>query len=212
MQRQRHSVTMEAMQPSVEVTQTVDMAMVEEVAEEAGIENPEDLLNEAVHHDHDEDATLTVEELQSAAEVVVAQQDVMKEVEPAPEPTPEPVVEEEEPEINIDDLVEQATAHIKEEHQRSARFAQTSSQNRWCSARRSMEDRRRCHGTIGFDNHAIAAMTHAQNLEPTHAPGWFNLGSVQQRSALVNEALASYRRAVESTQPMKSCRENGRPC
>ena len=58
------SVTMEAMQPSVEVTQTVDMAMVEEVAEEAGIENPEDLLNEAVHHDHDEDATLTVEELQ----------------------------------------------------------------------------------------------------------------------------------------------------
>ena len=108
------SVTMEAMQPSVEVTQTVDMAMVEEVAEEAGIENPEDLLNEAVHHDHDEDATLTVEELQSAAEVVVAQQDIMKEVEPTPEPTPEPVVEEEEPEINIDELVEQATTHIKE--------------------------------------------------------------------------------------------------
>ena len=51
---------------------------------------------------------------------------------------------------------------------------------------------------LDLDNHAIAAMTHAQNLEPTHAPGWFNLGSVQQRSALVNEALASYRRAVEA--------------
>ena len=82
------AVSMEAMQPSVQVTQEVDMALVEEVAEEAGIENPEDLLNEAVHHDHDEDATLTVDELQSAAEVVVAQQDVLREVEEAqPEET-----------------------------------------------------------------------------------------------------------------------------
>ena len=193
------SVTMEAMQPSVEVTQTVDMAMVEEVAEEAGIENPEDLLNEAVHHDHDEDATLTVEELQSAAEVVVAQQDVLKEVEPAPEPTPDPVVEEEEPEINIDDLVEQATTHIKEGAPKEAlallkphlKTVGAQHAGAWRIAGGAM-------ARLDLDNHAIAAMTHAQNLEPTHAPGWFNLGSVQQRSALVNEALASYRRAVEA--------------
>ncbi len=50
---------------------------------------------------------------------------------------------------------------------------------------------------LDLDNHAIAAMTHAQNLEPSHAPGWFNLGSVQQRSNLVQEALASYKRAIE---------------
>ena len=61
------SVSMEAMQPSVEVTQAVDMKVVEEVAEEAGIEDPEDLLQEAVHHDHDEDATLTVDELQECS-------------------------------------------------------------------------------------------------------------------------------------------------
>ena len=110
---------MEAMQPSVQVTQEVDMALVEEVAEEAGIENPEDLLNEAVHHDHDEDATLTVDELQSAAEVVVAQQDVLREVEEAqPEETaiPEPV----EPEIDIDALVEAATATIKDGNPKDA--------------------------------------------------------------------------------------------
>ena len=50
---------------------------------------------------------------------------------------------------------------------------------------------------LDLDNHAIAAMTHAQNLEPSHAPGWFNLGSVQQRSNLVQEALASYKRAID---------------
>ena len=50
---------------------------------------------------------------------------------------------------------------------------------------------------LDLDNHAIAAMTHAQNLEPSHAPGWFNLGSVQQRSDLIQEALASYKRAIE---------------
>jgi tetratricopeptide (TPR) repeat protein len=51
---------------------------------------------------------------------------------------------------------------------------------------------------LDLDNHAIAAMTHAQNLEPSHAPGWFNLGSVQQRSDLTQEALISYNKAIEA--------------
>ena len=41
-------------------------------------------------------------------------------------------------------------------------------------------------------------MTHAQNLEPTHASGWFNLGSVQQRSGMSQEAINSYKRSVEA--------------
>ena len=192
------AVSMEAMQPSVQVTQEVDMALVEEVAEEAGIENPEDLLNEAVHHDHDEDATLTVEELQSAAEVVVAQQDVLREVEETqPEETaiPEPV----EPEIDIDALVEAATATIKDGNPKDAlellkphlKTIGAQHAGAWRVAGGAM-------ARLDLDNHAIAAMTHAQNLEPTHAPGWFNLGSVQQRSDLIQEATASYKRAVEA--------------
>ena len=192
------AVSMEAMQPSVQVTQEVDMALVEEVAEEAGIENPEDLLNEAVHHDHDEDATLTVDELQSAAEVVVAQQDVLREVEEAqPEETaiPEPV----EPEIDIDALVEAATATIKDGNPKDAlellkphlKTIGAQHAGAWRVAGGAM-------ARLDLDNHAIAAMTHAQNLEPTHAPGWFNLGSVQQRSDLIQEATASYKRAVEA--------------
>ena len=76
------SVAMEAMQPSLEVTQTVDMETVEEIAEEAGIQDPAILLQEAVHHDHDENAELSVEELKSAAEVVVAQQEIIRETAP----------------------------------------------------------------------------------------------------------------------------------
>ena len=191
------AVSIEAMQPSVEVTQAVDMAVVEEIAEEAGIENPEDLLSEAVHHDHDEDATLTVEELQSAAEVVVAQQDVLREVEQA-EPEPEPVPEPSEPEIDLDALVETATNSIKEGDPKQAlellkphlKTIAAQHAGAWRIAGGAM-------ARLDLDNHAIAAMTHAQNLEPSHAPGWFNLGSVQQRSNLVQEALASYKRAID---------------
>lgn len=192
------AVSIEAMQPSVEVTQEVDMAMVEEIAEEAGIENPEDLLNEAVHHDHDEDATLTAEELQSAAEVVVAQQDVLREVEesePEPEPAPEPSA----PAIDLDALVESATTSIKEGDPKQAlemlkphlKTIAAQHAGAWRIAGGAM-------ARLDLDNHAIAAMTHAQNLEPGHAPGWFNLGSIQQRSDLIQEALNSYKRAIEA--------------
>lgn len=194
------AVSIEAMQPSVEVTQEVDMAMVEEIAEEAGIENPEDLLNEAVHHDHDEDATLTAEELQSAAEVVVAQQDVLRDVEEATQmPEVDPVPEPSEPEIDLDALVESATNSIKDGQPKQAlemlkphlKTIAAQHAGAWRIAGGAM-------ARLDLDNHAIAAMTHAQNLEPSHAPGWFNLGSVQQRSDLVQEALTSYKRAIEA--------------
>ena len=192
------SVAMESMQPSLEVTQDVDMKVVEEVAEEAGIEDPAMLLQEAVHHDHDEDATLSVEELQSAAEVVVAQQEVLDEVAPEPETV---VVDEPEPEPNIDldRLVEEATALIKEGNPKDAlamlkphlKTIGAQHAGAWRIAGGSM-------ARLDLDNHAIAAMTHAQNLEPSHAPGWFNLGSVQQRSDMANEAINSYQRAIDA--------------
>ena len=190
------SVAMEAMQPSLEVTQSVDMKVVEEIAEEAGIANPDDLLQEAIHHDHDEDAELSVEELQSAAEVVVAQQEIVREIEPDVPELPEP---EPEPTVDIDALVEQATASIKDGNPKEAlallkpHLKTVGAQHApaWRIAGGAM-------ARMDLDNHAIAAMTHAQNLEPSHAPGWFNLGSVQQRSDLTREALSSYKRAIEA--------------
>ena len=190
------SVSMEAMQPTVEVTQEVDMKIVEEVAEEAGIENPEDLLQEAVYHDHDEDATLTVEELQSAAEVVVAQQEIIRETEPEPEPEPE---HEEDESIDIDALVEKATSLIKDGDAKEA-LAMLKPHLKTIGARHAGAWRIAggAMARLDLDNHAIAAMTHAQNLEPNHASGWFNLGSVQQRSGMTQEAINSYKRAIEA--------------
>ncbi len=188
------SVSMEAMQPSLEVTQSVDMKVVEEIAEEAGIENPDDLLQEAIHHDHDEDAELSVDELKSAADVVVAQQEIIREIEPAVPELPEP-----EPSVDIDALVDQATSAIKEGNPKEAlallkpHLKTIGAQHAaaWRIAGGAM-------ARMDLDNHAIAAMTHAQNLDPGHAPGWFNLGSVQQRSDLVQEAISSYKRAIET--------------
>ncbi len=196
------AVPMESMQPSVEVTQDVDMDVVTEIAEEAGIENPEELLQEAVHHDHDQDDSLSVEELKSAAEVVVAQQDIIKEVEeqkvpePVEEPEPEPV---QEPEVDIDALVEEATTLIKQGNPKDA-LALLKPHLKTIGAEHSAAWRIAggAMARLDLDTHAIAAMTHAQNLEPSHASGWFNLGSVHQRSGNTVEALDAYKRAVDA--------------
>lgn len=196
------AVPMESMQPSVEVTQDVDMDVVTEIAEEAGIENPEELLQEAVHHDHDQDDSLSVDELKSAAEVVVAQQEIIKEVEeqkvpePVQEPEPEPV---QEPEVDIDALVEEATTLIKQGNPKDA-LALLKPHLKTIGAEHSAAWRIAggAMARLDLDTHAIAAMTHAQNLEPSHASGWFNLGSVHQRSGNTVEALDAYKRAVEA--------------
>lgn len=194
------SVSMEAMQPSVELTQEVDMTVVEEIAEEAGIDNPEDLLQEAVHHDHDDDAALSVEELKSAAEVVVAQQEVIREVEEqqidAPQPEPEAPKE---AGVDIDTLVDEATTLLKDGNPKASlallkphlKTIGAEHAAAWRIAGGAM-------ARMELDNHAIAAMTHAQNLEPSHASGWFNLGSIHQRSGNTSEALDAYKRAVEA--------------
>lgn len=212
------SVAMESMQPSVQVTQEVDMKLVEQVASEAGIENPEELLHEAVHHDHDDDATLSEEELKSAAEVVVAQHEVTR------EPEPETVEDESDPStevlasdaavessaapaepeamapvLDIDALTEEATELLKAGESKQAlallkphlKTEAAQHAGAWRIAGGAM-------ARLELDNHAIAAMTHAQNLEPNHAPGWFNLGSVQQRNGHVQEAITAYGRAVDA--------------
>lgn len=194
------SVPIEVMEPSVEVKQDFDMKTVEAIAEKAGIDNPEELLQEAVHHDHDDDDQLSIEELESAADVIVAQQEVIKEAPPVQVPTPvapEPIQEEQELDIEI--LVGEATEMLKSGDAKGAlsllkphlKTIGARHPGAWRIAGGAM-------ARMDLDNHAIAAMTHSQNLEPDHAPGWFNLGSVQQRSNLLSDAMASYKKALEA--------------
>ena len=194
------SVPIEVMEPSVEVKQDFDMKTVEAIAEKAGIENPEELLQEAVHHDHDDDDQLSIEELESAADVIVAQQEVVKEAPPVQVPTPvapEPIQEDQE--LDIEVLVGEATEMLKSGDAKGAlsllkphlKTIGARHPGAWRIAGGAM-------ARMDLDNHAIAAMTHSQNLEPDHAPGWFNLGSVQQRSNLLSDAMASYKKALEA--------------
>ena len=194
------SVPIEVMEPSVEVKQDFDMKTVEAIAEKAGIDNPEELLQEAVHHDHDDDDQLSIEELESAADVIVAQQEVVKETPPVQVPTPvvpEPIQEEQE--LDIEVLVGEATEMLKSGDAKGAlsllkphlKTIGARHPGAWRIAGGAM-------ARMDLDNHAIAAMTHSQNLEPDHAPGWFNLGSVQQRSNLLSDAMASYKKALEA--------------
>lgn len=194
------SVPIEVMEPSVEVKQDFDMKTVEAIAEKAGIDNPEELLQEAVHHDHDDDDQLSIEELESAADVIVAQQEVVKEAPPVQVPTPvapEPIQEEQE--LDIEVLVGEATEMLKSGDAKGAlsllkphlKTIGARHPGAWRIAGGAM-------ARMDLDNHAIAAMTHSQNLEPDHAPGWFNLGSVQQRSNLLSDAMASYKKALEA--------------
>ena len=194
------SVPIEVMEPSVEVKQDFDMKTVEAIAEKAGIDNPEELLQEAVHHDHDDDDQLSIEELESAADVIVAQQEVVKETPPVQVPTPvvpEPIQEEQE--LDIEVLVGEATEMLKSGDAKGAlsllkphlKTIGARHPGAWRIAGGAM-------ARLDLDNHAIAAMTHSQNLEPDHAPGWFNLGSVQQRSNLLSDAMASYKKALEA--------------
>jgi len=194
------SVPIEVMEPYVEVKQDFDMKTVEAIAEKAGIDNPEELLQEAVHHDHDDDDQLSIEELESAADVIVAQQEVVKETPPVQVPTPvvpEPIQEEQE--LDIEVLVGEATEMLKSGDAKGAlsllkphlKTIGARHPGAWRIAGGAM-------ARLDLDNHAIAAMTHSQNLEPDHAPGWFNLGSVQQRSNLQSDAMASYKKALEA--------------
>lgn len=194
------SVPIEAMKPSLEVQQDVDMDVVKQIADEAGIDDAEDLLQEAMHHDHDHDESLSVEELQSAAAVVVATQQISQELhESKPEPSSAPVPEPKANDVDLDALSEQAKAWLKEGKAREAlqllkphlKTIGAQHASAWRIAGGAM-------ARLDLDNHAIAAMSHAQNLEPSHAAGWFNLGSIQQRNDKLSEALQAYKRAMEA--------------
>ena len=207
------SVAMEAMQPSIQVTQEIDMREVEEIAAESGIVNPESLIQEAIHHDYNEDNIITSDELKGAAEVVVAQQEAMRDIS---EQKSEEVSVQSVPNqsqqveqvvgtavaIDVDDLVEKATELLKNGDAKQAlallkphlKTVAAQHATAWRIAGGAM-------ARLNLDNHAVAAMTHAQNLDPSHASGWFNLGSIHQRSGHISDAFNAYQKAI-SADPM----------
>ncbi|MBT4070298.1 MAG: tetratricopeptide repeat protein [Euryarchaeota archaeon] len=195
-------------------------ATVVAVMDDVGVADMEAVLQEAVYHDHDGDSHLDYSELKSAASVVAATEEVIVRLEANPVATPQPVeviadtvqevVEEEivhsqeveevveQPVIDIDSLVEEATELIRSGDAAGGlsilkpHLKTTAAENAdaWRVAGGAM-------ARLELDSHAIAAITHAQSLDPSNSSGWFNLGSIHQRGENFSEAKSCYQKALE---------------
>lgn len=199
--------------PILEPKQSFSEAQVKKVMEETGATSREAVLAEAVHHDDGND-NLEFSELMAAAEVVAAtevvevtlqgQPALLHDTEatpPAPiqQEIPAPVVEtvHPEPQVDLDALVEQATQCIRsgapaealnllKPHLKTIGAQHAAA---WRIAGGAM-------ARLDLDDHAIAALSHAQALDPSQSSGWFNLGSIHQRRGSTAEAIHAYIHAI----------------
>ena len=191
-------------------THSYDESTVIAAMDEVGVDNVEAVLQEAVYHDHDGNSDLNYSELKSAATVVAATEEVLVRLEAKPIIATQPVeeiavqpVEEvvEQPEIDIESLVEEATGLIRsgdaagglsilKPHLKTIAAGHA---NAWRVAGGAM-------ARLDLDDHAIAAITHAQSIDPSNSSGWFNLGSIYQRGENFSEAKRCYLNALD-TQP-----------
>ena len=146
----------------------------------------------ALLHEEIEQAVLTPEPVAAPAPIA----------EPTTVVAPEPAVPEEVPPqpiaIDLDQLVEQATALIRSGNPGDAlnllkpHLKTIGAQHAaaWRIAGGAM-------ARLNLDDHAISALNHAQSLDPNQASGWFNLGSIYQRQSNNNEAINAYMRALQ---------------
>ncbi len=193
-------------------THSYDEATVVAAMDEVGIDDMEAVLQEAVYHDHDSNSHLDYSELKSAATVVAATEEVLVRLEAKPietsqpvevitEPQEEVIVEEvvSQPLVDIDALVEEATELIRSGDAAGGlallkphlKTVAAEHANAWRVAGGAM-------ARLDLDTHAIAAINHAQSIDPSNSNGWFNLGSIYQRGEHFTDAKSCYQKALEA--------------
>jgi tetratricopeptide (TPR) repeat protein len=197
------SIAVESMQPSIKLTQSYDEEEMQSVLEEAGLENPEDVLAEAVHHDEDDNQHLDIEELRSAASMVVAKESALQAT--TQEQTIETLTSEPEPEIedhNEEDVLNQLLDEARQHFERSdfkntfttlkphLKSIAATNGEAWMMAGLSLSK-------LGHDTHAIASLTHALNLNNDSLEGWMALGQLQRTVGQSIEAKRSFEQAVK---------------
>lgn len=189
---------------TVEIIEQYQQDDVDTVISETGLTDVNALLEEAVYHDEDQNEKLDIDELRSAAEVVVATDDIQERIEvsqPVLESIPDlpvvPVNVEINDEINLDKLVDEATEAIKSGDAKKAleilkphlKKEAAKHAPSWLIAGGAM-------ARLDLEDHAISAIEHAQKLDPSNPKGWYNLGSLKQRKGLLEEAAVCYANAV----------------
>ena len=177
---------------------------VEKVVEETGFTNVKAILDEAVHHDVDDNQQLDLDELRSAAEVVMATEDIQERIEvsqPVVQSIPDLPVVPIEPEIenvlDLDAMAEKAKNMIQTGNPKEAlallkphlKTEASKHPQSWLIAGGAM-------ARLDLEDHAISAIEHAQKLDPSNPKGWYNLGSLKQRKGLLSEASTCYSNAL----------------
>ena len=190
--------------PQVEQIDQYEQSDVEKVVEETGLADVQAILDEAVHHDIDENQQLDIDELRSAAEVVVAREEIQERIEvsqPVVESIPDLPVVPIEPEIenalDLDAMAEKAKNMIQSGDAKGAlallkphlKTEASKHAPSWLIAGGAM-------ARLDLEDHAISAIEHAQKLDPANPKGWFNLGSLKQRKGMLREASTCYSNAL----------------
>ena len=197
------SKPIESMQ-QVEQIEQYDQGDVEKVVEETGFTDVKAILDEAVHHDVDDNQQLDIDELRSAAEVVMATEEIQDRIEvsqPVVQAIPDLPVVPIEPEIenilDLDAMAEEAKNMIQSGDPKGAlallkphlKTEASKHPQSWLIAGGAM-------ARLDLEDHAISAIEHAQKLDPSNPKGWYNLGSLKQRKGLLSEASTCYSNAL----------------
>ena len=179
---------------------------------DAGIDDEEAVLQEAVYHDSDDNKELDLGELRSAANVVAAKENIQEKIElvqPVTESIPEEIPESPAPEpaqVDMDSMVEEATEMIRNNDPASAlKLLKPYLKNEASSHAASWRVAGGAMARLDLNDHAASALEHAQKLDPSNSKGWFNLGSVKQRLGDLEEAGTCYANALrEDPQYLKA--------
>ncbi|MCH1443282.1 MAG: tetratricopeptide repeat protein [Candidatus Poseidoniaceae archaeon] len=166
------------------------------VMADSGVSDSEAILSEAAHHDLDGDGHLDKEELQSAAEVVAATQQIETVIQEAIETEIEktPIADE----IDLDKLTAEATEMIRQGEPKKAlallkphlKTIGANHSGAWRIAGGAM-------ARMELDTHAIAALEHATRLDESVASGWYNLGTLYARNDQSGKAIEAFENTIE---------------
>ena len=174
--------------------------------DKAGVSDAQAVLEESTHHDTDGDGRLDQDELERAASVVAAQQqvqDAMVEEEPMPEPStePEPAPPEtaESPsETPLSDVVQQARDELDAGHPKAAigllrdRLRTDGAENidAWLTAATAMH-------RLNLEDHALGAAQHSLRIDDQRHEAWSLVGDVHAAKGEHQAAIDAYTNAIE---------------
>ena len=188
------SIAIESMKPSITPSQTYDDNEMQEVLQETGVESVEEVLAEAVHHDDDANQHLDIEELRSAATMVAAKSSLS----PAEGEEKIPEDQESSSESDFDEILRSAIEHFEQQNFKEAfkllkphlKTVATQNARAWSIAGQALAE-------LGHLTHAIASLTHAQNLESDDVEGWLRLATLHENNQNRGDARICFQKVID---------------